>query len=121
MLALFTAFSECCCSEAATKGVLRNFTEKQLSQSFNFIKKETLAQVFPCEFCKIPKNTFFTEHLWTTGSGCLSMLLLKRRGKIERDPFHSTLKQEGVCHEYGPVMSVFLPLHYFYLQKSYCK
>ena len=25
----------------------------------NFIKKETLAQVFCCEFCKISKNTFF--------------------------------------------------------------
>ena len=27
-----------------------------------FIKKETLAQVFSFEFCKISKNTFFTEH-----------------------------------------------------------
>ena len=26
---------------------------------FNFIKKETLAQVFSCEFCQISKNTFF--------------------------------------------------------------
>ena len=25
-------------------------------------------QVFSCEFCKISKNTFFTEHLWTTTS-----------------------------------------------------
>ena len=29
---------------------------------------QTLAQVFSCEFCKIFKNTFFTEHLWTTAS-----------------------------------------------------
>ena len=28
-----------------------------------YIKKETLAQLFSCEFCKISKNTFFTEHL----------------------------------------------------------
>ena len=35
----------------------------------NFIKKEkTLAQVFPCEFCEIFKNTFFTEHIWGTAS-----------------------------------------------------
>ena len=27
---------------------------------------ETQAQVFSCEFCKIFKNTFFTEHLPTT-------------------------------------------------------
>ena len=25
-------------------------------------------QVFSCEFCEIFKNTFFTEHLWTTAS-----------------------------------------------------
>ena len=34
----------------------------------NFIKKETLAQVFSCEFCKISKSNFFTEHLWATTS-----------------------------------------------------
>ena len=34
----------------------------------NFIKKETLAQMFSCDFCEIWQNTFFTEHLWTTAS-----------------------------------------------------
>ena len=61
------------------KGVLRNFakfTGKHLCQSLffnevasaacNFIKKETLAQVFSCEFCEISKNNVFTEHLCTT-------------------------------------------------------
>ena len=63
------------------KGVLRNFaksTGKHQYQSlfFNkvagacsFIKKETLAQVFSCEFCEICKNTFFTEHVWATAFG----------------------------------------------------
>ena len=59
------------------EGVLKNFaklTGKHLRQSlfFNkvaggachFIKKETLAQVFSCEFCEIFKNTFFIEYLW---------------------------------------------------------
>ena len=32
-------------------------------QACSFIKKETLAQVFSCEFCKTFKSTFFTEHL----------------------------------------------------------
>ena len=36
--------------EAATRGVL------------NFIKKETLAQVFSCEFCEISKNTFLQNN-----------------------------------------------------------
>ena len=56
------------------KGVLRNFakfTGIHLCQSIflnkvaglrpkacNYIKKETLAQVFACEFCEIFKNTF---------------------------------------------------------------
>ena len=37
-------------------------------QACSFIKKETLAQAFLCEFCEISKNIFFTEHLWTTAS-----------------------------------------------------
>ena len=38
---------------------------------YNFIKKETLAQVFSCEICVISKNTFFTEHLWAIASGSI--------------------------------------------------
>ena len=30
--------------------------------------KETLTQVFSCQFCEISKNIFFTEHVWTTAS-----------------------------------------------------
>ena len=37
----------------------------------NFIKKETLAQLFSCEFCEISKDTFFTEHLLPTASEML--------------------------------------------------
>ena len=56
------------------KGVLRNFTkftEKHLCQSlfFNKVeKKEILAQVFSCEFCKIFKNTFFYRTLLVAAS-----------------------------------------------------
>ena len=64
------------------KGVLRNFaklTGKHLCQNlfFNkvaglrpdFIKKETLAQVFSCNFVGISRNTFFTEHHRMAASG----------------------------------------------------
>ena len=34
----------------------------------NFIKKETLAQVFSCKFCENSKNVFFTEYLRATVS-----------------------------------------------------
>ena len=38
----------------------RCFVKKGLRpQACNFIKKETLVQVFSCEFCEISKNTFF--------------------------------------------------------------
>ena len=54
--------------------VLKNFakfTGNYLFQSlfFNkvffifFIKKDTLTQVFSCEFCKIFKNTFFMRYI----------------------------------------------------------
>ena len=57
------------------KRVLRNFakfTGKHLCQSLffnkswtsNFIKKETLAQVFSCEICDISKNTFSYRAPW---------------------------------------------------------
>ena len=55
------------------KDVVRNFakfTEKHCAPgaACNFIKKETLVQVFSGEFCEISKNTFFIEHLRTTVS-----------------------------------------------------
>ena len=43
------------------KDVFRNFakfTEKYLYQGFNFIKKETLAQMFSCVYCEISNNIF---------------------------------------------------------------
>ena len=67
------------------KGVLRNltkFTEKHLCQSLffnevagltpqacNFIKKETLAQVFSFEFYQISKNTFLQRTPLVAGYG----------------------------------------------------
>ena len=40
------------------------FLNKAEGLSRNFIKKEALVQVFSCEFWKISKNIFFTEHFW---------------------------------------------------------
>ena len=71
------------------KGVLKNFakfTGKHLCQSLflnkvvgaacNFMKKETLAQMLSCEFCKIFKNTFLQN---TSG-----WLLLNRQNQISK-------------------------------------
>ena len=63
------------------KSVLRNFAKfkgKQVCQRlFNKVAglrpatllKESLAQVFFCEFCEITKSTFFTKYLRETASG----------------------------------------------------
>ena len=80
--------------KAATRGVLekkvfleisQNSQENTCARAFfliklqgcNFIKKETLTQVFSCEFCEISKNTFSTEHLQTTASSKRFLLFLK--------------------------------------------
>ena len=39
------------------------FLNKVAGATYNFIKIDTLAQVFPCEFCEFFKNIFFAEHL----------------------------------------------------------
>ena len=48
------------------------------SQACNFVKQETLVQVCYWEFCEISKNTFFTEHLWTTSSKFIAEMLIFR-------------------------------------------
>ena len=51
--------------------ILQNSQENacvRVSFLIKLIKKETLAQVLSCEFCEISKNTFLTEHIWTTAS-----------------------------------------------------
>ena len=52
------------------------FLVRLQAQTCNFIKKETLAQVFSYEVCKISKNTFFTKHVWATASAHVINLLL---------------------------------------------
>ena len=44
--------------------------------SMVLFKKKTLAKEFFCEFCKIFKNSFFTENLWMTASILLQLLTL---------------------------------------------
>ena len=53
MLACRSSLPEVFCNK---KGVLK-------AKAFNFIKKETLAKMFSCEFCDIFKNTFFYRTL----------------------------------------------------------
>ena len=64
---LFSLNRSSCPEVFCKKGVLKHFakfTGKHMCQSLFFnkvavLKKETLAQLFSCEFCKIFRNTFF--------------------------------------------------------------
>ena len=63
------------------KGVLINFakfTGKYQVAACSFIKKETLAQVFSCEFCKISKNTFSIRTPLVAASGIKFNMDFKR-------------------------------------------
>ena len=78
----------------------RLFLIKSQALVCNFIKKETLAQVFSCEFCKISKNTFFIEHIRV--SDCFRLYSLKTSENQSRI---FLLFSEGIereqCHETG--------------------
>ena len=73
---LRSSLPEVFCKKVALKN-FPIFTGKHLCQSLffnkvagaasNFIKKETLTQVFSCEFCKIFKNSLFLKN---TSGGC---------------------------------------------------
>ena len=56
------------------KGVIRNFANFTGKYQGSFLPGyQNLAQVFPCEFCKISKNTFFS---WETSGGCFCISTL---------------------------------------------
>ena len=65
-----------------------SFLIKLLALAYNIIEKETLAQMFSCEFCET--EHLFTEHLWATASvRCLNTLIYstfpgKNISKIKR-------------------------------------
>ena len=66
--------------ELCKKVVLRNFIKLtgMQHQACNFIKKETLAQVFSCKFCEISKKTFFYRTPLVAASDMCHMNMLIR-------------------------------------------
>ena len=69
---------EVLCKKRCSEKFRKNHRKTPVPESFfnnelqalgcNFNKKETLEQVFSCEYCEISKNTFFTKHLRATNS-----------------------------------------------------
>ena len=111
-------------SEAATRAVLYGKVFLQISQNspklcFNkvvglrsatLLKKETLAQVFSCEFYEISKNTFFTEHLWTTASQiCLRRQPASNHKKITLFMYYVDKQAEKIfkSHSFAASLSDF--------------
>ena len=43
------------------------------ASGLNLYKKETPIKVLACEICELFRNDFFTEHLWATASGLISL------------------------------------------------
>ena len=52
--------------------------EDLLNKVLNFVKKDTLAQVFFCEFCEISRNTFFYRIVLVAASIGRRKILLRR-------------------------------------------
>ena len=52
------------------------FLIKLQSKGQQLYYKDTPTQMFSCEICETLKNTYFEQHLWTTGSVCLRLWLV---------------------------------------------
>ena len=66
-----------CSVEKLFLEILHNSQEN--TRVCNFIKKETLALVFSCEFREIYNNTIFMEHIRVTASGSHKIIEIKER------------------------------------------
>ena len=76
--------------------------------------KETLVQVFSCEFYEISKNTFFTEHPWTTASALLpkkAKIIFSRKSTLKGDISGITEKDDIYPIRYG-IITVEIPYRF---------
>ena len=81
--------------------VFNNFFPWRLGGTCNFIKKETLAQVFSCAFCEISKNTFFNITPLVAASELLKFITIQNHGMNvfkhnDWDTIATLVKQKGV-------------------------
>ena len=79
----------------------------------NFIKKETLAQVFSCEFREFLRKPFFTEHLWwllLTLSNCFRPTNINETCRIEATSNTSTSNNGNLDSKLNDVNNSILQL-----------
>ena len=98
-------------------GVLKNFTKfigKNLCwRGSNFIKKETLTQLFSYKFCKIFKIAFFTEYFRWLLFSYIEHYLAKPEsivGRFSRDDFSWYITLRGKCLYSEHFWSIFFPI-----------
>ena len=82
------------------------FSPGSSPQAYYFIKKETLAQVFSSEFCKISKNTFLTEYLWATASEIIKQIFWIQQVILVENQHHLYIACE-TCKDSFLVLSDF--------------
>ena len=94
-----------------------------------FIKKESLGRAFSGKFSEISKNTFFTEHLWTTSAIIKIMPMMIITGSVlrSRDPaYMAILNTENRPHLTYLLLkktfqfSIWMKFLFFTLYHFYC-
>ena len=75
-----------------------------MPKACNFIKKETLAQVFSCEFCESSKNTFSYRAPLTAASILMGCKFKKKLTKLKYHFFQVTYDADGFCERNRDVL-----------------
>ena len=76
-------FEKRCSCKFKRKPLCQSLFLEESCRLCNFIKKETLAQVFSCEFCEISKNTFFYRTPLEAASENLLDFIMAKYFKLE--------------------------------------
>ena len=79
--AVLTSFAVICLLESTCYSLFLNKVVDLGPKACNFIKKETLTQVFSYQYCKIFENNYFEEHLETGASEYSQKCILGINGK----------------------------------------
>ena len=66
----------------------------------NFIRKETATQLFSCELCEFFKDTYFEEHLRTSGKNEFRTMSNSTDTGHFREPCGSIKITGGRCHAF---------------------
>ena len=88
------------------------FASRGRSKACDYLKKETLAQVFSCEFWKVSKSNIFTENFRTTGSGVAASVYFNREAFLWVLKCKITTLQTMEGEYIFPVGSTYLTVKY---------